>query len=101
VDLPSRQELESVLSSISSINNKLKALDREISLSKPYISKSAPKPGQGRGMSPVDGESDIRWKLPLRDADPQRKSGRSKGSSMDNGVGSKFPNIPYDDKMED
>ena len=52
-------------------------------------------------MSPVDGESDIRWKLPLRDTDPLRKSGRNKGGSQDNGVGSKFPNIPFDDKMED
>jgi len=101
VDVPSRRELESVLSSISALNNKLKELDREISLSKSYISKSSAKSGQGRGMSPVDGESDIRWKLPPRDADPMRKSGKGKGSNLDNGVGSKFPNIPFEDKMED
>ena len=90
-----------MLASISSLNNKLKGLDREISLSKSYISKSSTKPGQGRGMSPVDGESDIRWKMPLRDAEPLRKGGKGKSSNLDNGVGSKFPNVTFDDKMED
>lgn len=52
-------------------------------------------------MSPVDGESDIRWKLPLRDAEPLRKSGKGKSSNLDNDVGSKFPNVAFDDKMED
>jgi len=99
VDIPSRQELETILSSISAVNDKLKALDKEIGLSKQFVSKMATKPGQGR-MSPVDGDSDIRWKM--RDPDQGRKGSRSgsKGSSADNG-GAKFPNIPFNDKMED
>jgi len=100
VDIPSRHELENVVSSISSINDKLKALDREIGLSKQYNSKSAVKPGQGR-MSPVDGDSDVRWKMRDNDQGKRGSKSGSKGSSLDSS-GSKFPNIPFiNDKMED
>ena len=97
VDIPSRHELEAVLLSISTLNNKLKALDREVGLSKLYISKSSTKPGQ---VSPIEGESDIRWKL--RDAEQGKKGNRSggKGNQFDGG-GSKFLNIANNDKMED
>ena len=100
VDIPSRHELEAVLSSISAINRKLKTLDRNVSLSHSYVSKSATKPGQGR-LSPVDGEADIRWQL--RDTELAKKGPRAggKGNSFEGG-GAKFPNVPIDDdKMED
>lgn len=97
--IPSRQELENVLSSISAINGKLKALDRAVSLSKSYISKSATKPGQGRS-SPVDGESDVKWKL--RDGEQGKRGSRSAGkpSSVDSSV-AKFPNVLVNERMED
>jgi len=100
VEIPSRHELEAVLSSISVLNSKLKILDRNVSLSKSYVSKSAIKPGQGR-LSPVDGESDIRWKL--RDAEQGKKGHRAAGkvNSFD-GAGAKSPILPFDEeKMED
>lgn len=86
--------------SISAINSKLKALDREVGLSKSYISKSVSKPGQGR-LSPVDGDSDVRWKL--RDAEQTKRGARSGGrsNSPSGGGVQKFPNVPFDDKMED
>lgn len=99
VEIPSRHELEAVLSSISAINNKLKSLDRNVSLSKSYISKSANKPGQGR-LSPVDGEPDIRWKL--RDSEHGKKGQRTAGKvNSFESAGTKFPTIPFDEKMED
>ena len=99
VEIPSRHELEAALSSISAINNKLKILDRNVSLSKSYVSKSASKPGQGR-LSPVDGESDIRWKL--RDAEHGKKGHKAAGKvNSFEGAGTKFPTVPFDDKMED
>ena len=100
VEIPSRYELESALTSIVAINSKLKALDREVGLSKLYISKCVSKPGQGR-LSPVDGDSDVRWKL--RDAEQGKRGARSGGRSNSPGGGGaqKFPNVPFDDKMED
>ena len=102
VDIPSRHELESVLSAISAINSKIKKLDREVGLSKTYVSKSDSKPAQGR-LSPVDGESEVRWKL--RDAEQGKRASRSGGatskpSSPVGGV-QKVPSVPLDDKMED
>jgi hypothetical protein len=99
VEVPSRHELEAVLSSISTINHKLKILDRNVSLSKLYVSKSASKSGQGR-LSPVDGESDVRWKL--RDAEQGKKGHRAAGKvNSFESEGAKFPTVPFDDKMED
>jgi hypothetical protein len=100
VEIPSRHELEAVLSSISAINSKLKILDRNVSLSKSYVSKCATKPSQGR-LSPVDGESDIRWKF--RDAEQGKRGHRAtgKGTSFE-GAGAKFTTVPFDDdEMED
>jgi hypothetical protein len=95
--VPSRQELETVLSLTSAINNKLKALDREVSLSTAYNSKRANKIGQGR-MSPVEGESEVMQRY-LR-AQDQPKGGRGRRSSYDRG-GNKFPGAPSDEKMDD
>lgn len=99
VELPSRRELESVLSSISTINGKLKAMDREVGLSKSYISKTVSKPGQGR-LSPVEGDSDVRWKL--RDVEQGKRGARSGGrANSPVGRGQNFPYALFDDKMED
>jgi len=101
INIPSRHELESVLSAISAINSKIKKLDREVGLSKAYVSKSDSKPAHGR-LSPVDGESDVRWKL--RDAE-QGKRGKSASTTGRPGspVGGvqKLPIAPLNDKMED
>jgi hypothetical protein len=95
--VPSRHQLETVLTLTSAINNKLKVLDREVSLSTAYNSKHANKLGQGR-MSPVEGEPEVMQRF-LRTQD-QPKVGRGRRSSYDRG-GNKFPSAPSDEKMED
>lgn len=95
ITVPNRQDLERVLSSVSAINNRLKALDREVSLSKSYIAKQQGKSVQGR-LSPIDGEPDARWNV--RDTEPRRRRGVGRfvgNNSLDRGQ-------PFsDDKMED
>jgi hypothetical protein len=101
-EMPTRHELERVLSTVSAINYRLKAFDREIGLSKSYISKQSGKVGQGR-MSPVEGEPDARWSV--RDPEPpRRRAGRlggNKGGGSFERAGEKMQNPAYDDKMED
>jgi hypothetical protein len=91
ITIPSRQDLERVLSSVSAINDRLKAFDREVGLSKTYVAKLQGKSSQGR-LSPVDGEPDgSRW--PRESDQGRRRGGRFTGKgSFDR---------PYDDNMED
>ena len=95
--MPSRHQLETVLSLTSAINSKLTALDKEVSLSTAYNAKHTNKAGQGR-MSPVEGESEIMQRF-LRAQDPP-KVVRGRRSSYDRGA-NKFPSAPSDEKMED
>lgn len=107
VDVADRHKLDTVIASVSAINAKLKEFDQQVGLSKAYISKShsgaAFKPNQGR-VSPVDGESEVRWKM--RDGESTASSGggrrgtksnssKSSGNSVD---GMRFV---FNDKMED
>jgi hypothetical protein len=87
--------LETVLSLTSAINNKIKALDREVSLSNVYNAKQSSKSGQGR-ISPVEGEPEVNSRYSMRD---QGKTGRSRKGSFTRG-GNKFP-VSLDEKMED
>jgi hypothetical protein len=87
--------LETVLSLTSAINNKIKALDREVSLSTAYNSKQASKAAQGR-MSPVEGEPEVNSRYSMRD---QGKTGRGRKGSFTRG-GNKFP-VAHDEKMEE
>ena len=93
---PSRGELEAILKSISEINVKIKALDREVGLSKAYVAKFLVKPGNDR-LSPVEGESDMRWKL--RETERPKRANRSGKSNVANDNGTR--NVQFDDKMED
>ena len=105
VEIPDRHKLDAVITSVSFINAKLKEFDQQVGLSKAYISQSLAgatmRPTQGR-VSPVDGESDIRWKM--RDSEGgdvasrrgAPKSTHSKNSSND---GTRF--LSMNEKMED
>jgi hypothetical protein len=93
--VPSRHQLETILSLTSAINSKLTALDKEVSLSTAYNAKHTSK--QGR-MSPVEGESEIMQRF-LRAQEPPMV-GRGRRSSYDRGA-NKFPSAPSDEKMED
>jgi hypothetical protein len=90
--IPSRHDLEMVLSSVSAINNRLKAFDKEVSLSKAYLAKQQVKAAQGR-LSPLDGEPEARWNA--RESD----QGRRQGSRY---IGrSSLDLTAFDDKMEE
>ena len=90
VDIPNRQELEAVLSSVSAINQKLKALNGEVGLSRAYLSKLVTMGGR---LSPIDteGESDIR--MSLRDVQ------QGKRLSHSDEVGALYTDIAIDGKM--
>jgi len=107
VDVADRHKLDAVIDSVTTINAKLKEFDQQVGLSKSYLNKShsgaAFKPNQGR-VSPIDGESEIRWKM--RDGESTATSGggrrgtkssssKSSGNSVD---GTRFI---FNDKMED
>jgi hypothetical protein len=93
---PTRAELESILLSISNINNKIKVFDKEVGLSKAYHQKT----GQG-GMSPVDGE-DFTPRSPNysrgKAGDDGRRGFKGKGGISGRGSGVK---VVSNDKMED
>lgn len=105
-EIPDRHKLDAVISSVSSINAKLKKFDQQVNLSKPYISKSlsgaSMKPNQG-GTSPIDGESDIRWKI--RDGEGAGGGRRGTGTkwsapkSSNSFDGSRY--LSFNDRMED
>lgn len=97
VAIPDRRELEHLLSEASAINAKLREFNKEVSLSKSYIGKMAGKQA-GTRMSPVEGESEFPRGMKM--ADPMRKSLRNEGK-MNSFDRNKFPNVPYDDRMED
>jgi hypothetical protein len=107
--MPDRHKLDAVISAVSSINARLREFDQRVGLSKTYNSKvmtgASIKPNQGR-VSPVDGESDIRWKL--RDGEGGtggggRRAGSGTKSSPSNTSnsfgGARF--LSMNDKMED
>jgi len=99
--IPSRTEYEKILSSITAINAQLKKLDRDVGLSPSYIKRVKPGGGQGN-LSPVDGE-DVRW-TSMRDSEPGngKRAGRgAKGSVSEMRGGNKFPNGPFDVKLQD
>ena len=94
-----------MITDVSFINTKLKEFDQQVGLSKAYIIQSLTgatmRPNQGR-VSPVDGESDVRWKMldgegaggASRRGAP--KSTLSKNTSND---GTRF--LSMSDEMED
>jgi len=102
VPIPDRREFELLLSEASAINAKIRALNKEVSLSKTYLAKTSGKQA-GTRMSPVEGEVEIPGVA--RMANPMRRGGRGQDggrmNSFDRNAGNKFPNVPYDDKMED
>lgn len=109
---PDRHRLDAVISSVSTINAKLKDFDNQVGLSKIYIAKSGTgtmtKPNNQGRVSPVDGESDIRWKMRdggegsgggwsrPRGGVAKSSSSKSSGNSFD---GTRF--LSMNDKMED
>ena len=98
IPLPTRAELESLLLSISTINKKIKAFDREVGLSKLYQSKIG-KPGQGR-LSPVDGE-EPKWSFVTPTEGEHGKKSKGKSGVVARGGGVKFADNTPMDKMEE
>jgi hypothetical protein len=97
VPIPDRHQLERLLSQASSVNTKIRALNRHVSLTKSYLAKTGGKQA-GTRMSP-EGEADL--PRGMRMAEPMRRSLRNEGR-LNSSDRNKFPNVPYDDKnMED
>ena len=100
--IPSRSEYEKVLSSITAINARLKKLDRSVGLSPSYIKRVKPAGGQGN-VSPTDADDakDAKWTSMREPESSNEKRGKGRKGSVTDMRGNKFPNGPFDVKLED